>query len=90
MEFHVTLIQCTAQLSWSVLLLGVSNIFWTPTAICIGKRPVILISMTILLGERPESWLLQLGADEFSWVHLECKSNIIQQPARVQNICQLW
>ena len=50
MEFRVGFGPLTDLVSWSVFALGVSNLFWMPLAMCIGKRPVILISMLIFLG----------------------------------------
>lgn len=50
MEFRVGFGPLTNLVSWSVFALGVSNLFWMPLAMCIGKRPVILISMLIFLG----------------------------------------
>ncbi|KAK1144496.1 hypothetical protein N8T08_005369 [Aspergillus melleus] len=37
-------------ISWSVMAMGLSNLFWMPLALCIGKRPVVLISMAMFLG----------------------------------------
>lgn len=37
-------------ISWPVLAIGVASLFWMPTALCVGKRPVILASMTIFLA----------------------------------------
>lgn len=50
MEFRVGFGPLTDIISWSVFALGVSNFFWMPLAMCIGKRPVILISMVIFLA----------------------------------------
>lgn len=50
MEFRVGFGPLTEITSWSVFALGVGNLFWMPLAICIGKRPVILISMLMFLG----------------------------------------
>jgi MFS family permease len=50
MEFRVGFGPLTDLVSWSVFALGVSNLFWMPLAICVGKRPVILFSMLIFLG----------------------------------------
>lgn len=50
MEFRVGFGPLTDIVSWSVFALGVSNLFWMPLAMCIGKRPVILISMVMFLG----------------------------------------
>lgn len=49
-EFRVGFGPLTDTISWSVFALGVSNFFWMPLAMCIGKRPVILLSMLIFLG----------------------------------------
>ncbi|CZR61854.1 related to MFS transporter [Phialocephala subalpina] len=49
-EFRVGFGSLTDIVSWSVFALGVSNFFWMPLAMCIGKRPVILISMVIFLA----------------------------------------
>ena len=50
MEFRVGFGPLTDLVSWSVFALGISNLFWMPLAMCIGKRPVILISMLIFLA----------------------------------------
>ncbi|PVH82825.1 MFS transporter [Cadophora sp. DSE1049] len=50
MEFHVDFSKLTDQISYPVLALGVGNIIWTPTAVCFGKRPVIIISTALFLG----------------------------------------
>ncbi|KAF8865697.1 putative MFS transporter [Acephala macrosclerotiorum] len=50
MEFRVGFGSLTDIISWSVFALGVSNFFRMPLAMCIGKRPVILISMVIFLA----------------------------------------
>jgi predicted MFS family arabinose efflux permease len=49
-EFKVPLTKLVDLISYSVLALGVSNLFWMPLAICIGKRPVILISILVCLA----------------------------------------
>lgn len=49
-EFRVGFGPLTDLVSWSVFALGVSNFFWMPLAMCIGKRPVILTSMVVFLG----------------------------------------
>ncbi|KAL4894163.1 MFS transporter [Aspergillus ambiguus] len=48
-DLHVEFNELTGLVSWAVFALGVSNLFWMPTAMCIGKRPVILISMVVFL-----------------------------------------
>jgi MFS family permease len=50
MEFRVGFGPLTDLVSWSVFSLGLSNLFWMPLAMCIGKRPVILTSMLLFLG----------------------------------------
>lgn len=50
MEFRVGFGPLTDLISWSVFALGVSNLFWMPLAMCIGKRPVIIVSMIIFLA----------------------------------------
>ncbi|RDH36953.1 major facilitator superfamily domain-containing protein [Aspergillus welwitschiae] len=40
----------TGLVAWAVFALGISNLFWKPTAMCIVKRPVILISMIVFLA----------------------------------------
>ena len=49
-EFRVDFGRLTDVISYPVLALGVGNLFWTPTAICFGKRPVIIISMVMFLA----------------------------------------
>lgn len=48
--YRVSFTKLADLIAWSVFSLGVSNLFWMPTAICIGKRPVIIISMLIFLA----------------------------------------
>ncbi|XBQ94026.1 hypothetical protein V6000_009481 [Aspergillus fumigatus] len=36
-------------ISYSVLAMGLANIFWMPLALCFGKRPVVLISMAMFV-----------------------------------------
>lgn len=50
-DLHVDFGKLSHLISWVVFALGVSNLFWMPTALCIGKRAVTLISMvTFLVG----------------------------------------
>ncbi|KAL2066175.1 hypothetical protein VTL71DRAFT_2246 [Oculimacula yallundae] len=49
-DFRVDFPKLTDLISYPVLALGVGNIIWTPTAVCIGKRPVIIISTALFLG----------------------------------------
>lgn len=48
-EFHVDFDVLVDTISYPVLALGVGNLFWTPTAICYGKRPTIIVSSLIFL-----------------------------------------
>ncbi|KAH7399714.1 MFS transporter [Cadophora sp. MPI-SDFR-AT-0126] len=48
-DFHVPFSQLTDTVSYPVLALGVASILWMPTAICLGKRPVLLVSCAIFL-----------------------------------------
>lgn len=45
--FGVSLNTVSGLLTWVVLTLGISNFFWVPTAIYIGKRPVFVIACGI-------------------------------------------
>jgi predicted MFS family arabinose efflux permease len=50
-DLHVEFGKLVNLISWVVFALGVANLFWMPTALCIGKRTVTLISMvTFLVG----------------------------------------
>jgi hypothetical protein len=49
-EFHAPFTKLADLIAWPVFCLGVSNLIWTPTAMCIGKRPVIIVSMMIFLA----------------------------------------
>lgn len=46
--FNISINQTSGLLSWFVLVLGLSNFFWIPTAAYIGKRPTFLTSCTIV------------------------------------------
>ena len=45
--FGVSLDTISGLLTWVVLVLGISNFFWVPTAIYVGKRPVFVIACGI-------------------------------------------
>jgi predicted MFS family arabinose efflux permease len=49
-DFHVGFDVLVDTISYPVLALGVGNLFWTPTAICYGKRPTIIFSTAMFLG----------------------------------------
>ncbi len=48
--FHANNDQLSALVVYSVLAMGLANLFWMPLALCFGKRPVVLISMAMFLG----------------------------------------
>lgn len=50
MEFHVSNAELVDVISYPVLALGVGNVFWTPTAVCLGKRPTIIAAMFVFLA----------------------------------------
>ena len=48
--YRVSFTALSDLVAWSVFSLGVGNLFWMPTALCIGKRPTIVISIIIFLA----------------------------------------
>lgn len=50
MEFHVGNAKLVDLISYPVLALGVGNIFWTPTAVCLGKRPTIIAALIVFVA----------------------------------------
>ena len=50
MEFYVDNAKLVDTISYPVLALGVGNIIWTPTAVCLGKRPTIIAALALFLG----------------------------------------
>jgi predicted MFS family arabinose efflux permease len=40
----------SALVTYSVLAMGLANLFWMPLALCFGKRPVVILSMAMFLG----------------------------------------
>ncbi|KAI9925551.1 hypothetical protein MW887_005932 [Aspergillus wentii] len=49
-DFHVPYQKLSDILTWAVLAMGLCNLFWMPLAMCIGKRPAVLVSMVMSLG----------------------------------------
>lgn len=49
MEFHVDNAQLVDAISYPVLALGAGNVIWTPTAVCLGKRPTIIAALIVFL-----------------------------------------
>ncbi|GAQ11728.1 hypothetical protein ALT_9049 [Aspergillus lentulus] len=48
-DLHLPFAQLSDLISYSVLAMGLANIFWMPLALCFGKRPIVLISMAMFL-----------------------------------------
>lgn len=48
-QFHVSFDKLPDQIAYPVLAQGVANLIWMPTALCVGKRPVILLTLAMLL-----------------------------------------
>jgi MFS family permease len=46
-EFHVSLTKASYLVTFNILFLGISNLFWIPLSRKIGKRPVLILSSTI-------------------------------------------
>lgn len=49
-EFRASNAQLARTISYPVLALGVGNLFWTPTSICLGKRPTIIAALVVFLA----------------------------------------
>lgn len=49
MDLHADNAKLSALITYSVLSMGLANLFWMPLALCFGKRPVTLISMAMFL-----------------------------------------
>lgn len=50
MDFRADNAQLTNLISYPVLALGAGNVFWTPTAVCLGKRPTVIAAMLVFLA----------------------------------------
>lgn len=50
MDLHADNSMLSVLVTYSVLAMGLANLFWMPLALCFGKRPVVLISMAMFLG----------------------------------------
>lgn len=48
LEFHKSLTETSDLLLWPILVLGIFNFFWVPTANYIGKRPVFVFATGLL------------------------------------------
>ncbi|CAM1501265.1 Fc.00g104270.m01.CDS01 [Cosmosporella sp. VM-42] len=46
-DLGVSIDKASGLISWVILILGLGNFFWVPTAIYFGKRPVFLVSCAI-------------------------------------------
>ena len=49
-EFEVEFTKLIDLISYSVLTLGLGNLFWTPVALLWGKRPAVIASMLVFLA----------------------------------------
>ena len=47
--FHIGDSMLSGLVTYSVLAMGLSNLFWMPLALCFGKRPIVLIAMAMFL-----------------------------------------
>ncbi|KAJ6115656.1 hypothetical protein N7523_006073 [Penicillium sp. IBT 18751x] len=50
MALHADNSKLSALVTYSVLAMGLANLFWMPLALCFGKRPIVIISMMMFLG----------------------------------------
>jgi predicted MFS family arabinose efflux permease len=48
-DLHLPFAKLSDLISYSVLAMGLANIFWMPLALCFGKRPIVLISMAMFV-----------------------------------------
>ncbi|KAJ5692958.1 hypothetical protein N7462_002381 [Penicillium macrosclerotiorum] len=48
--FHADNSTLAGLVTYSVLSMGLANLFWMPLALCFGKRPVVIVSMAMFLG----------------------------------------
>jgi MFS family permease len=48
--FHISSGKVTYLLCFNTMMLGVGNLFWVPLARVIGRRPIYLISMALLMA----------------------------------------
>lgn len=49
-EFHTPFSTLADLVAYSVLAMGLANLFWMPLALTFGKRPIVIISMAMFLG----------------------------------------
>ncbi|KAL2818726.1 MFS transporter [Aspergillus cavernicola] len=49
-EFGVRFSRLSDLITYPALLLGLANLLWVPTSLCIGKRPTTIISMILFLA----------------------------------------
>ncbi|RHZ60793.1 putative MFS transporter [Aspergillus thermomutatus] len=48
-DLHLPFAKLADLISYSVLAMGLANIFWMPLALCFGKRPIVLVSMAMFV-----------------------------------------
>ncbi|GES65802.1 MFS transporter [Aspergillus terreus] len=49
-DLHVPMAQLSDLVSYTVMTMGLCNLFWMPLALCIGKRPAVVISLAMFVG----------------------------------------
>jgi predicted MFS family arabinose efflux permease len=49
MDLHADNAKLSALVTYSVLSMGLANLFWMPLALCFGKRPTVIVSMAMFL-----------------------------------------
>ncbi|KAG2416021.1 hypothetical protein HFD88_007213 [Aspergillus terreus] len=49
-DLHVPMAKLTDLVSYTVMTMGLCNLFWMPLALCIGKRPAVVLSLAMFVG----------------------------------------
>ncbi|PYH95319.1 MFS transporter [Aspergillus ellipticus CBS 707.79] len=49
-DLHLSYQKLADLISWSVLSMGLANLFWMPLALCFGKRPIVLVAMAMFVA----------------------------------------
>lgn len=49
MDLHADNAKLSALVTYSVLSMGLANLFWMALALCFGKRPTVIVSMSMFL-----------------------------------------
>jgi MFS family permease len=66
-EFNITPSKASYLNTFNILFLGLGNLFWVPISLKIGKRPVLILCLTIFFSScvwnaKAQSWGSMLGA----------------------------